>query len=366
MDTPSPQPAVFLVFGDLHGRILPAFRFGSYWAGEPARRSTASCKSATWATSRTSRMDKASIRHAERRPAGTRRRSTSRTEPTSPTKSSTRPALPAGIVVHRREPRRLRRTGTIRTSRRPASRLRGGRLLSRSRHQGRAGPPSPAGCASAAVWGVDGGGAERRDEPPAARLHLPSGRSPHSRRVFDVLLTHDAAGATQSGSGTAASCSRDADRTGATAVRVLRPLPRRRQPRSSTHTAARKSTTWPGFELRTARRHRRSRQRRRAGVGDGEGTFAFVPGRVAEDLHPRTTGSGGEVARGEQPGGCPRAAQPPPRCGQNVQSPGRVVYSARSASGLPRRRAERAESALPRPLKAGLPHYRCSDSLQDL
>ncbi|MDY3556110.1 hypothetical protein R5W24_005273 [Gemmata sp. JC717] len=27
-----PAPAVFLVFGDLHGRILPAFRFASYWS----------------------------------------------------------------------------------------------------------------------------------------------------------------------------------------------------------------------------------------------------------------------------------------------------------------------------------------------
>src|SRR5262245_43121623 len=29
MDTP--PPVTFLVFGDLHGRVLPAFRFGSYW-----------------------------------------------------------------------------------------------------------------------------------------------------------------------------------------------------------------------------------------------------------------------------------------------------------------------------------------------
>ncbi len=30
MDTP--PPVTFLVFGDLHGRVLPAFRFGSYWS----------------------------------------------------------------------------------------------------------------------------------------------------------------------------------------------------------------------------------------------------------------------------------------------------------------------------------------------
>ena len=25
-------PATYLVFGDLHGRVLPAFRFASYWS----------------------------------------------------------------------------------------------------------------------------------------------------------------------------------------------------------------------------------------------------------------------------------------------------------------------------------------------
>ncbi|MBM3978919.1 MAG: hypothetical protein FJ304_01285 [Planctomycetes bacterium] len=30
-------PATFLVFGDLHGRILPAFRFGAYWAARTGR-----------------------------------------------------------------------------------------------------------------------------------------------------------------------------------------------------------------------------------------------------------------------------------------------------------------------------------------
>lgn len=32
MDASPPEPAVFLVFGDLHGRILPAFRFASWWS----------------------------------------------------------------------------------------------------------------------------------------------------------------------------------------------------------------------------------------------------------------------------------------------------------------------------------------------
>lgn len=40
MDDPAPRPATFLVFGDLHGRILPAFRFAAHWSArtgcEPA------------------------------------------------------------------------------------------------------------------------------------------------------------------------------------------------------------------------------------------------------------------------------------------------------------------------------------------
>lgn len=35
MDTPA--PTTFLVFGDLHGRVLPAFRFASYWARRAKR-----------------------------------------------------------------------------------------------------------------------------------------------------------------------------------------------------------------------------------------------------------------------------------------------------------------------------------------
>ena len=32
MDASASKPATFLVFGDLHGRILPAFRFASWWS----------------------------------------------------------------------------------------------------------------------------------------------------------------------------------------------------------------------------------------------------------------------------------------------------------------------------------------------
>src|SRR6478735_11693733 len=66
MDASSPQPAVFLVFVDLHGRILPAFRFASYWARRTGRTVTALLQVGDMGYfPDISRMDKASIRHAK-------------------------------------------------------------------------------------------------------------------------------------------------------------------------------------------------------------------------------------------------------------------------------------------------------------
>src|SRR5215213_10214336 len=66
MDASSPQPAVFLVFGDLHGRILPAFRFASYWANRAGRDVTALLQVGDMGYfPDPARMDKASLRHAK-------------------------------------------------------------------------------------------------------------------------------------------------------------------------------------------------------------------------------------------------------------------------------------------------------------
>jgi hypothetical protein len=63
---PTPAPAVFLVFGDLHGRILPAFRFASYWATLTGRSVTALLQVGDMGYfPDPARMDRASLRHAQ-------------------------------------------------------------------------------------------------------------------------------------------------------------------------------------------------------------------------------------------------------------------------------------------------------------
>jgi hypothetical protein len=65
----TPNPAVFLVFGDLHGRILPAFRFASYWANRSGREVTALLQVGDMGYfPDPARMDKASLRHAKDNP----------------------------------------------------------------------------------------------------------------------------------------------------------------------------------------------------------------------------------------------------------------------------------------------------------
>lgn len=66
MDTSSPQSSVFLVFGDLHGRILPAFRFASYWSKRSGRGVTGLLQVGDLGYfPDISRMDKATLRHAK-------------------------------------------------------------------------------------------------------------------------------------------------------------------------------------------------------------------------------------------------------------------------------------------------------------
>lgn len=64
MDTP---PSVtFLVFGDLHGRVLPAFRFGSYWSRRTRRPLTGLLQVGDLGYfPDPSRMDRATVKHAK-------------------------------------------------------------------------------------------------------------------------------------------------------------------------------------------------------------------------------------------------------------------------------------------------------------
>src|SRR5262245_23200046 len=59
-------PTVFLVFGDLHGRILPAFRFASYWSARSGIDVAGFLQVGDLGYfPDISRMDKATIRHAK-------------------------------------------------------------------------------------------------------------------------------------------------------------------------------------------------------------------------------------------------------------------------------------------------------------
>lgn len=61
-----PAPQTFLVFGDLHGRILPAFRFASYWARLTERAPCGLLQVGDLGYfPDVSRIDKATLRHAK-------------------------------------------------------------------------------------------------------------------------------------------------------------------------------------------------------------------------------------------------------------------------------------------------------------
>ena len=65
MDASPPTP-VFLVFGDLHGRILPAFRFASFWAARTGRAVAGVLQVGDMGYyTDISHCDKATIRHAK-------------------------------------------------------------------------------------------------------------------------------------------------------------------------------------------------------------------------------------------------------------------------------------------------------------
>ena len=129
-----------------------------------------------------SRMDKASIRHAKDDPLELGAHGRRRPEPTSPTGCLMTTALPAGAVVHRGQPRGLRRTRTLRPGRGRQRGLRGGRLLPRSRDQGRRGSPLRLRAAHGRGVGRGRRRPERPQEPPAARVHPRTRRRPtHDR-----------------------------------------------------------------------------------------------------------------------------------------------------------------------------------------
>ena len=203
MDASSSQ-AVFLVFGDLHGRILPAFRFASHWAKRTGRAVTGLLQVGDMGYfPDLSRMDKATLRHAKDDPlelgaldVATRTESADRVFDDDP-------FCPPGIWFtagnHEDfDELELFAQASGRDQHDFAvdayCRVRG--IKDGAVHS------FDCGLKAAAVWGVDGGG-------PNARQNLPPRGYIQERAVdrltteaFDALLMHDApAGAKRDGCG---------------------------------------------------------------------------------------------------------------------------------------------------------------------
>ena len=280
-----PPPSVFLVFGDLHGRILPAFRFASYWSRRTGRAVSGLLQVGDLGYfPDVSRMDKATLRHAKDDPlelgsldVATRTDLADRVFDDDPICT-----FDLWFTAGNHEDfEELERFATA--SGRGQSdfavdaycRVRG--IKDGEVH------PFDCGLRAAAVWGVDGGG-------PNARQNLPSRGYISERAVdgltlesFDVLLTHDAP--------------RDAKRIGygSELLRALLALPQPQfaffghyggdgsriehdyGPTEVYHLA--------GFELRTRDGHPESGSVGVLEWADGEGSFELI---ADDDLKPFT------------------------------------------------------------------------------
>lgn len=223
MNEPSPQ-AVFLVFGDLHGRILPAFRFASYWAKRSGRDVAGLLQVGDMGYfPDISRMDKASIRHAKDDPlelgaldVATRidladrvfdddpycpHPASSRDCEASEARDAGRPCLwfTAGNHEDFDELERFARAAGRDQNDFAVDaycRVRG--IKDGSVH------PFDCGLRAAAIWGVDGGGPNgRKNLPPRGYIHE-NAVDRLTTEAFDVLLMHDAPeGAKRDGYGSA-------------------------------------------------------------------------------------------------------------------------------------------------------------------
>ncbi|MBN9121587.1 MAG: hypothetical protein J0I06_20970 [Planctomycetes bacterium] len=195
---------MFLVFGDLHGRILPAFRFASYWTRRTGRAVTGLLQVGDMGYfPDVSRMDKASIRHAKDDPLELGALDVATRTDLADRVFDDDPFCPPGLwftAGNHEDFDELERFA--RASGRDQHdfavdaycRVRG--IKDGEVHL------FDCGLKAAAVWGVDGGG-------PNARQNLPPRGYIHERAVdrlttgtFDVLLMHDApAGAKRDGCG---------------------------------------------------------------------------------------------------------------------------------------------------------------------
>lgn len=189
---PEPPPA-FLVFGDLHGRILPAFRFAAYWAKRFGRPVSGLLQVGDMGYfPDLSRMDKATLRHAKDDPlelgaldVATRTRLADQVFDAPD--STFDLWFTAGNHEDFDELERFAQT----SGRHQADfavdaycRVRG--IKDGAVHE------FPCGLKVAAVWGVDGGGPNGRKNLPPRGYISERAVDRLTTEAFDVLLMHDA------------------------------------------------------------------------------------------------------------------------------------------------------------------------------
>jgi hypothetical protein len=205
-----PAPQTFLVFGDLHGRILPAFRFASYWARLAQRAPVALLQVGDLGYfPDISRIDKATLRHAKDDPLelGTldvveRTELADRTFDDDP-HSTFDLWFTAGNHEDFDELERLARASgnqpdfvadaycRVRGIKDGAVRdfpIHSGDCLAGSACQ----TEEQMGLKAGAIWGVDGHGANGRKNLPPRGYIAEKAVDRLSLEAFDVLLSHDA------------------------------------------------------------------------------------------------------------------------------------------------------------------------------
>ena len=156
-------PTTFLVFGDLHGRVLLAFQYASNWFRTHGRPLAGLLQVGDLGYfPNPAAMDRATVRHAKDGSLELGTLDIVTPEPARRRRVRGRPARPAEAVVHGWQPRGLQRTRTARV-RRAGAGLRGRCVRPGAGHQGRADHGIRVRSDRRGVWGING------DEPNCRR-----------------------------------------------------------------------------------------------------------------------------------------------------------------------------------------------------
>ena len=188
----SPSDATFLVFGDLHGRVLPAFRLASVWSRDFERPVAGILQVGDLGYfPDPSRLDKATLRHALDDPLelGVQ-------DVASPTELADAvfadPHCPPGLwftAGNHEDFDELERLTS--SSGRGPDFVVDAYCMVRCVKDGRVAELS-GGLKVAAIWGVDGAGSNRRTNLPGRGYIRPREADELLAESFDVLLCHDA------------------------------------------------------------------------------------------------------------------------------------------------------------------------------